>query len=222
MQVFISSGTHIDEVDRRVDAINQHLESPDVVFGEAGEATQTGQIREIAYLFPRAPLISLGAAFQVLLIYPVGGLILSMVSGGSKGRDKDIMQQIKNEHGAEIQEIDLLHPALPVYENPLRWAFFNWGSLVAVPLFASRYYPLFDALYISTLVLIVTTFVLFLMADFMLFIALRFCMLMALSMMGTLTMPMAIKQTIAGQTFVLAHGLKMLPTQKCKETTLAA
>ncbi|TQQ83814.1 hypothetical protein EGH24_03280 [Halonotius terrestris] len=162
MQVFISSGTHIDEVRRRVDAINQHLESPDVVFGEAGEATQTGQIREITHLFPRAPLIALGAAFLVLLIYPIGGLVLSIVSGGSKGRDKDIMQRIKTEHGAEIQEIDLVHPALPVYENPLQWAAVNWGPLVAVPLFASRYYSLFDAIYVSTLVLLLTTFVLFL------------------------------------------------------------
>lgn len=161
MQVFISSGTHIDEVDRRVDAINQHLESPDVVFSEAGEATQTGQIREIARLFPRAPLISLGAAFLVLLIYPIGGLILSVVSRGSKGRDKDIMQRIKNKHGAKIQEIDLVHPALPVYENPLQWAVLNWGSLVTVPLVASRYYSLFGTIYISTLTLLVITFVLF-------------------------------------------------------------
>ena len=161
MEVFISSGTHIDEVSGRVNAINQHLESPGVVFGEAGEATLTEQIREIAHLFPRAPLISLGAAFLVLVAYPIGGLILSIVSGGSKGRDKDIMQRIKNEHGAEIQEIDLVHPALPIYENPLRWAFLNWGPLVAVPLFASRYYSLLGTIYISTLVLLMTTLVLF-------------------------------------------------------------
>lgn len=162
MQVFISSGTHIDEVRRRVDTINRHLESPDVVFGEAAEAIQTEQIREIAHLFPRAPLIALGAAIQVLLVYPIGGLILSIVSRGSKGRDKAVMQRIKTEHGAEIQEIDLVHPALPVYESPLEWAVVNWIPLVAVPLFASRYYSLFDTIHISTLVLLLPAFVLFL------------------------------------------------------------
>jgi hypothetical protein len=162
MQVYISSGSHIDEVTGRVEAINHHLDSPEIVFGEAGEATTTGQIRAIIDLFPKAPLIALGAGFLVLIAYPIGGLILSVFSRGSKGRDIDIMQRIKSQHGAEIREIDIVHPALPIHENPRWWAVLNWLPLIAVPVLASRVYPPLGAIYASVLVLLMFTLVLFL------------------------------------------------------------
>lgn len=163
MQVYISSGTHIDEVTERVDSINRHLDSPDIVFAEAGEATSTGQLRAIIGLFPRAPLISLGAAFLIFFAYPIGGFFLSLFSGGTKGRDKNIMNQIKNEHNAEIKEIDSAYTARPVYDNPWLWAILNWGPLLFVPLLASQRYSKFSTIYFSILILLMITLLLFML-----------------------------------------------------------
>jgi hypothetical protein len=130
MRVYISSGTHVGDVAERVDAINDQLEAPEVVFGEGGEASLRGQARALAFLFPRAPLIALAATLQVFMFMPLGGLLGSVLTDGSKGRDLDIMQQIASEYDAEISEIDPVHTAQPVYDRPLLWGMANWLPVV--------------------------------------------------------------------------------------------
>lgn len=130
MRVYISSGTHIGDVADRVTEINDHLNTPEMVFGEGGGASLHGQARVLIYLFPRAPLIALAAALQVFVILPVGGWLWSILTRGSKGRDLDIMHQIASEYDAEISEIDPVHTAQPVYDRPLLWGMANWLPLV--------------------------------------------------------------------------------------------
>jgi len=133
MRVYISSGTHVGDVADRVAEINDHLDTPEMVFGEGGGASLRGQARVLTYLFPRAPLIALAAALQVFVILPVGGWLGSILTRGSKGRDLDIMRQIASEYDAEISEIDPVHTAQPVYDRPILWGLPNWLPVVALP-----------------------------------------------------------------------------------------
>ena len=145
MWVYISSGTHVGDVAERVDAINHQLEAPEVVFGEGGEASLRGQAHALAFLFPRAPLIALAATLQVFVFMPLGELLGSVLTDGSKGRDLDIMQQIASEYDAEISEIDPVHTAQPVYDRPLLWGMANWLPVVIL----SRGFALSEPLSIS-------------------------------------------------------------------------
>lgn len=133
MRVYISSGTHVGNVADRVGEIKKQLESPEVVFGEGGGASQRGQARALVLLFPRAPLIALAAALQVFVFLPLGGWVWSALTGGSKGRDLDIMQQIASEYDAEISEIDPVPTAQPVHDRPLLWSVVNWLPAVGLP-----------------------------------------------------------------------------------------
>lgn len=141
MRLYISSGTHIDEVEGRVAEITDQIGTPDVVFGEGGEASLLGQAITILYLLPRAPLIALAAVIQIFLILPVSGGIVSIVTGGTKGRDTDIMQQIAFEYGAEIYEVDPVHTARPVYDRPILWGLANWIPTITLPVALSQDIP---------------------------------------------------------------------------------
>ncbi|TKX79917.1 hypothetical protein [Halorubrum sp. SD626R] len=138
MRLYISSGAHVDEVDERIVEITDHLEAPDMVFGEGGEASLIKQSITIAYLFPRAPLIALAAAIQVILILGFFGRIVSIVTGGTKGKDTEIMERIASKYNAKICEIDSIHTARPVYDRPILWGLANWiptiGLIVALVL----------------------------------------------------------------------------------------
>lgn len=133
MQVYLSSGTHIDEIEDRIAAVTDRLDTLDVVFGEGGEATLRGQAYTIARLFLRAPLIALAAAMQVLVVLPAGGWFMSAVTSGSKGRDLDLMHQLASEYDAEISEIDPVNTAQPIYDRPLLWGVVNWLPAVGFP-----------------------------------------------------------------------------------------
>jgi len=142
MRLYISSGTHIDEVEGRVSEIANQLEDPEVVFGEGGEASLIEQAITIAYLLPRAPLIALVAAFQVFFVLTLLGGIASVLTGGTKGRDTAIMQLIASKYDAKICEIDSVHTARPVYERPVLWGLVNWIPIIILPVAFSRVVPL--------------------------------------------------------------------------------
>lgn len=59
--------------------------------------------------------------------------VLSVLTGGSKGRDLDIMQQTASEYDAEISEIDPAPTAQPVYDRALLWGTVNWLPAVGLP-----------------------------------------------------------------------------------------
>lgn len=134
MRVYISSGAHVGDVADRVAEIKNQLEAPEVVFGEGSGASLRGQARHLVYLFPRAPLIALAATLQVFVVLPLGGWVWSVLTGGSKGRDLDIMQQVASEYDAEISEIDPAPTAQPVYDRPLLWGTVNWLPAVGLPM----------------------------------------------------------------------------------------
>lgn len=132
MRLYISSGSHVDDVEDRIAEIIDHLGSPDVVFGEGGEASLVEQLITIVYLFPRAPLIALAAAIQIFLILYILGTIVSILTRGVKGQDTDIMQQIASKYDAEICEIDSIHTARPVYDRPILWGIANWIPIIGL------------------------------------------------------------------------------------------
>jgi hypothetical protein len=142
MQVYLSSGTHVDEIEDRIAAVTDRLDTLDVVFGEGGEATLRGQAHTIVRLFLRAPLIALAAAMQVFVVLPFGGWLASAVTSGSKGRDLDLMHQLASEYDAEISEIDPVNTAQPIYDRPLLWGVVNWLPTISFPVVLLQRNPL--------------------------------------------------------------------------------
>lgn len=67
MELYISSGSHLDDIESRIRKIEQALEEPDVVFAEGGEPIgNLEQLKLIMILLPRVPLFAT-AIFHIFI-----------------------------------------------------------------------------------------------------------------------------------------------------------
>lgn len=156
MKVYISSGKHIDNVSKRVDAINQHLDSPDVVFGEGGESDMVEMLRHISRVAPVAPLIALVAFIHLFIIMRLFGEIVAIVTRGKLGQDREIMRRVADQHGATIQEIDTFYSATPIHTYPILFGTLNWGAIILIPVGVWRFFPSFEGVVLLGLLLLLS------------------------------------------------------------------
>ena len=154
MQVYISSGKHIDNVTKRVDAINQHLDSPEVVFGEGGESDTIETLRRTVRIAPVAPLIAFVAFIHLFIVMRFIGGIVAIASRGEFGQDRVIMRKVADQHGATIQEIDTFYSAAPIDEHPISFGLLNWGTIILIPTIFWRLFPSIGGVLLSGLLLL--------------------------------------------------------------------
>jgi hypothetical protein len=133
MRVYISSGKHVGQVSKRVNTINQHLESPDVVFTESGDVGIVDEFKSIARTVPVAPLIAFASVLHLFICIRLFGWVAAVVTQGRLGKDRIITQRIAGQHEATIREIDTFYSATPIFQNPILWGIANWGVLVLAP-----------------------------------------------------------------------------------------
>lgn len=162
MDVYISSGKHIDNVSKRVAMINQHLDSPDVVFAEGGKSDTVKILRRIGRMAPVAPLIALVAFIHLIIVMRFFGWVVAIVTRGKFGQDREIMRRIAYQHGTNIQEIDTFDSATPVYENSTLFGILNWGSIIYIPIVIWSSFPSFGGTVLSGLLLLLSGVVLLL------------------------------------------------------------
>ena len=134
MRVYISSGKHVTCVNKRIIAINQQLESPDVVFGEGAESDLITNLRGTARMLPTAPLAAGWAFVHLVILIELLGRLVEIIPCVGLGRDRVLMQRIANQHEADMHEINTLDPIIAIGEKPLLWGVTNWGLLVTIPL----------------------------------------------------------------------------------------
>jgi len=154
MQVYISSGKHIDRVNKRVDEINQYLDSPEAVFGEGGESDTMEMVKHISHVAPAAPLIAFVAFIHLFIVIRFFGRIVGITTCGKFGQDRDIMRRVADQHGATIHEIDTFHSATPIHKSPTLFGVLNWGVIILIPTVVWRFFPSFGGVVLMSLLLL--------------------------------------------------------------------
>jgi hypothetical protein len=131
MEVYISSGTHVDEISSRTNDIHKNIEDIDIVFGEGATDTKYHEQVDILRLFLRAPPT---AAFLLFYILYSGflGIILSKLSNGKTARDKEMMENLAVKYDVETQEIDTAPIFQHIYDHSVLWGVTNWGALIFI------------------------------------------------------------------------------------------
>lgn len=131
MELYISSGSHLDDIESRIRKIEQALEEPDVVFAEGGEPIgNLEQLKLIIILFPRVPLFATAIFSYIYILLGVFGWLISNITGGEKGSDKEIARKIASRYDIEIEEVDQAPLYQPVYDYPVTWFVFSWGAVI--------------------------------------------------------------------------------------------
>lgn len=133
MDIWISSGTHVDSIAEREKRIEQQLDNLNVVFAEGAEkSTSREQIISILEIMPIAPLLAAAVAFHIYITVEIHGRIKSKISGGETGRDVELVQNLTSRHSVEWHEIDNEPLSQYIHTNRIIWGIFNWGSLFGI------------------------------------------------------------------------------------------
>lgn len=156
MRVYISSGKHVTCVNKRATAINQSLDSPDIVFGEGADSDLRTKLSGTARLFPNAPLAAGWAFVHLVILIELLGRLVALIPAIGMGRDRVLMQRIADQHGADIHEINTFDPATLVSEHPLLWGITNWALLVMIPAGVWAVFPSLLGVSLSILLLLFT------------------------------------------------------------------
>lgn len=135
MDIWISSGTHVDDIAERVERIEERLGDPDVVFAEGSEkSTERDQLVSILRIIPYAPLLAIAVISQIYVNVELRGEIKSRITDGESGRDVDIVRSLTSRHDIEPREIDK-EPLGQHVNQPIVWGIVNWGALLAITYF---------------------------------------------------------------------------------------
>lgn len=156
MRVYIDSGAHVDSnLMERIREIERALERPELIFYEGdSSAFNTEAVRHILGVSLIAPLIGIAAIIQVYLVTELLGKIYSILGGESRGRDSELVQELKKRHNIESQEVDQgLFPFIYTYRGPL--ASFNWALLTIIYFVRWPVHPLVLVLVLGYLLLLV-------------------------------------------------------------------
>jgi len=133
MDVWISSGTHVDSIAKREERINERFESPDVVFAEgAKKPPAREQLISILRIVPGAPVLAAAVLFHIYISVKMHGRIQSNISDGDSGRDVEIVRNITSHHNIEWYEIDNELLGQYVHSNIIKWGILNWFSLFGI------------------------------------------------------------------------------------------
>lgn len=133
MDVWISSGTHVDSIAEREEQIENQIETPNVVFAEGAEkSTERAQIRSILEIVPFAPLLAAAVIVHIYIAIEIRGRMTSHISGGRSGRDVEIVQSLTSRHDIEWIEIDNEPLGQYILNNQVAWGILNWGSLLGI------------------------------------------------------------------------------------------
>lgn len=133
MEVWISSGMHVDSIVEREKRIDEKFDNPDVVFAEGAEkSTGRNQFISILKIIPNAPLLAAAVVVQIYLVVEAYGMIMSIVTDGKRGRDVDIVRNLTSRHDIERREIDNEPLSQYVHNYPITWGIANWGSLLVI------------------------------------------------------------------------------------------
>lgn len=136
MEVWISSGTHVDSIAEREEQIEEQFENLDVIFGEGAEkSTGNEQIKSILAIAPIAPLIAAAVISHIYISIGLRGRIKSRTSNGNTGRDREIIRNIASRHDIDWHEIDNEPLGKYIYANAVIWGILNWGSLLGITVF---------------------------------------------------------------------------------------
>lgn len=133
MELYIDSGTHVDQIVDRMAKIEENIGAPDVVFAEgAGPSTDPDQIKSITSILPIAPLLAAAVICQIYIVIEVRGWILEQLTSGKTGRDAEIVHQLESTYDSDSIEVDTV--SLPAYIHDYRvpWGITNWGSIVLI------------------------------------------------------------------------------------------
>ena len=157
MDIWISSGTHVDSIAEREKRIEEQLESPDVIFAEGIEkSTEREQIVSILKIIPVAPLLAAAVIFHIYVSVEIRGIIKSKVSGGESGRDVEMVEDLTSRHSIEWYEIDNEPLGEYIYSHVILWAILNWASLFGITIFIWPSTPtLWDAIQYSAVLLLI-------------------------------------------------------------------
>lgn len=133
MDVWISSGTHVDDIAEREDRIEEQFGKPDVVFAEGAEkSTDREQLISILRIIPYAPVLAAAVIVHIYVTIELHGKIKSIVTDGENGRDVDIVRNLTSRHGIDRREIDNEPLGQYIHNHPLIWGIANWGALLGV------------------------------------------------------------------------------------------
>jgi hypothetical protein len=133
MDVWISSGTHVDSIFEREERINEQFESPDVIFAEGAEKIpDREQLVSILGIAPVAPLIAAAVIFHIYISVEARGIIKLKITGGESGRDVKIVQNLTSRHDIEWHEIDNERLGQYIRTDAISWGIINWGSLLGI------------------------------------------------------------------------------------------
>ncbi|WP_200532219.1 hypothetical protein [Halorubrum sp. LN27] len=126
MEVWISSGTHVDSIAERENEIKKQFASPDIIFGEGAEkSTAQEQLESILKITPIAPLLAAAVTFHIYISVELRGWIKSKISDGKSGRDTEIIQNIVSRYNIEWHEIDNEPLGKYIYTNSITWGILN-------------------------------------------------------------------------------------------------
>lgn len=133
MDVWISSGTHVDSIAEREERIEERFESPDIVFAEGTEkSTERDQIISILRIIPIVPLLAAAVIVHIYILIEIRGRINSKISGGDTGRDVEIVRTLTSRHNIESHEIDNEPLGKYIHNNNLKWGILDWGTLFGI------------------------------------------------------------------------------------------
>lgn len=136
MDIWISSGTHVDGIAEREERIEERLGDPDVVFAEGAEkSTERDQLVSILRIIPCAPLLAVAVIIHIYVIIELHGKIKSVVTNGKSGRDVDIVRNLTARHSIEPREIDNEPLGQYIHNHPIVWGIVNWGALLGITYF---------------------------------------------------------------------------------------
>lgn len=136
MDIWISSGTHVDTIAEREKQIEEQLGDPDVVFAEgAGKSIERDQLASILKITPCAPLLAVAVIVHIYISIEIRGKIKSVVTNGESGRDVEIVHNLTSRHNIERKEIDNEPLEQYIYNHPIVWGIVNWGPLLGITYF---------------------------------------------------------------------------------------
>lgn len=167
MNVWISSGTHVDNIAERKSQIKNQLVDPEIIFAEGAEkSTNREQLKSILVIIPVAPLLAAAIAVHIYIAIEIQGKLRSAITGGESGRDVELMRYLSEHYDIEWREIDKEPLGQYVQDHPIVWGITNWGSLFAVTILLLPFQPTVWNIikYISFLLLIGYIFLICLLA----------------------------------------------------------
>lgn len=133
MRIYIDSGLHISDVDKRLNEIEERLGEPQAVFIEESDP-DSSLLQDFLFLFLFTPLLLGTMAFFVYFVIGFGSWIASILStlipcySKSVDSDQEIIDRLKQEYGAEIIPADRYKLQL-IRENLPTWCLLNWVSI---------------------------------------------------------------------------------------------